>query len=251
MNTKFIALSRRYAAALGRHLMRSRLGASCMSRSSLEAAHGLGRQASAMGLETLDMARIHERCLLPLKGSIARKRKVRLDQASAFFAEAINPIEETHLATRKARAREAHLKETLCVRAVELATRNRQLKQKVRRRKRAEADLRTTGEHQKKALKESLQLQERLRRLTHKLLLAQENERNTIGRELRDEVAQTLLGIKVRMLALKAGAAGGSNGFQREVASAQQVVATSAKMMHRVARGIVQTRAPSYRKAGA
>jgi len=43
-------------------------------------------------------------------------------------------------------------------------------------------------------LKDSLQLQEELRQLTHQVLAAQEEERKKISHELQDEIAQTLLG---------------------------------------------------------
>jgi signal transduction histidine kinase len=46
-------------------------------------------------------------------------------------------------------------------------------------------------------------LQEQLRLLSRQLLLAQEEERKRISRELHDEIAQTLTGINVRLAALK------------------------------------------------
>jgi signal transduction histidine kinase len=46
-------------------------------------------------------------------------------------------------------------------------------------------------------------VQERLRHLAHEILLAQEDERKKVSHELQDEIAQTLLGINVRLLSLK------------------------------------------------
>jgi hypothetical protein len=54
MNSKLSALSGRYLAALRKHLKQS----PCAS---FEPARALGRQAVAGGLETLDLARIHQR----------------------------------------------------------------------------------------------------------------------------------------------------------------------------------------------
>jgi signal transduction histidine kinase len=76
-----------------------------------------------------------------------------------------------------------------------------------------EAALRKSGEHYTRLLKESLQLQERLRNLTHQVLAAQENERRNISRELQDEIAQTLLGINVRLLSLKQEARSNTQGL--------------------------------------
>ena len=52
-------------------------------------------------------------------------------------------------------------------------------------------------------LRESRRPQDHLRHLTHQILSAQETDRKKISRKLQDEVAQTLLGINVRLLTLK------------------------------------------------
>ena len=59
MKRKLTGLSRQYQAALRKHLKRSR-------PASLPPAKGLGRQAMTIGLETLDLARIHEQALITL-----------------------------------------------------------------------------------------------------------------------------------------------------------------------------------------
>ncbi len=50
---RILKLSRRYRAALRAHLKRGR-------HASLDSAHGLGGQALAAGLQTLDLAKLHE-----------------------------------------------------------------------------------------------------------------------------------------------------------------------------------------------
>src|ERR1041384_5703847 len=61
-------------------------------------AKSLGRQAMVIGLETLDLARIHEQALisllLPDCSAVTRDRTLR--RAGTFFAEAISPIDKTH-----------------------------------------------------------------------------------------------------------------------------------------------------------
>ena len=64
----------------------------------------------------------------------------------------------------------------------------------------------------KQNLKASLQLQKHLRQLTHRVLVAQEDERLKLSHELRDEIAQTLLGINVRLLLLKQAARSKAKG---------------------------------------
>jgi signal transduction histidine kinase len=92
------------------------------------------------------------------------------------------------------------------------------------------------GKPHTKCLKESLQLQKQLRQLTHQVLMAQEDEREKISHELRDEIAQTLMGINVRLLLLKQAARSKAKGIKSEIASTQRLVLESAMLMRRLAR---------------
>ncbi len=227
MKQKLIRLSQRYVMALRTHL---RPGA----RASLQPALELGRQAVGLGVETLELARMHERALTTL--DLANAKNGRLKQAEIFFTEALTPIVDTHRAARQSRTDLTRLKETLSRRTAELATTNLQLKRGVRRRKNVEAALKKSGAHYTKLLKDSLHLQEGLRQLTHQVMAAQEEERKKISIELQDEVAQTLLGINVRLLTLKQESRVNTKGLKSEIASTQRLVAKSAKSVRRVAR---------------
>jgi signal transduction histidine kinase len=99
-----------------------------------------------------------------------------------------------------------------------------------------ETALQKSGEHYTKLLKDSLQLQEGLRQLTHEVLTAQEEERKKTSRELQDEIAQTLLGINVRLLSLKQESRTNTKGLKNEIASTQKLVLESARSVRRVAR---------------
>ena len=57
-----------------------------------------------------------------------------------------------------------------------------------------------------------------------------------ISHELQDEIAQTLLGINVRLLSLKRGAGSNTKSLKDEIASAQRLVAKSARSVRRFAR---------------
>ena len=72
-------------------------------RASLQPALGLGRQAVALGLETLDLARIHEQALATLELSNSKNGFIK--RAEIFFTEAITPIVETHRAARQSKVR--------------------------------------------------------------------------------------------------------------------------------------------------
>ena len=227
MKRKLFALSERYAKALRKYL---RAGL----RASLQPALGLGRQAVALGLETLELARIHERAFVTVGPSHTKLRSIK--QAEIFFTEAITPIVETHRAARESRLNLDRLKETLSERTSELATTNRQLQRGIVRRESVEAALKKSGAHYIKLLKDSLHLQAGLRRLTHQVLAAQENERKKMSHELQNEIAQTLLGINARLLSLKQEALSNTHGLKNEIAATQRLVVRSAKSVRRVAR---------------
>jgi signal transduction histidine kinase len=229
MKRKLARLSQRYVTALQKHLWQSpRAIPPC------ETARRLGREAAALKLETLDVARIHEGALATLEAS--RSRDGVIERAEVFFTEAITPIEETHRAALKTNVRLSKLSQTLEQRTVDLTASQRSLKQGIVRRKTVEQALKKSGEHARKLLKESCRLQKHLQRLTHQLLSAQEDKRKKISRELHDEIAQTLLGINVRLLTLKKEAALNAHGLQKEIASTQRLVDKSVKSIKRFAR---------------
>jgi signal transduction histidine kinase len=227
MKQKLISLSQRYVTALQKHL-KSRV------RMSLQPALALGRQAVALRLETLELARIHERALATLE--LSKSKDGLAKRAEIFFTEAITPIVETHRAARESKIELNRLNGALDRRTAELAVTNRQLKRGIVRRKSAESALKKSGQHYTRLLKESLHLQEDLRQLTHQVLAAQEDERKKVSRELHNEIAQTLLGIHVRLLSLKQEARSNTTRLKNEIASTQRLVIKSAKSVRRVAR---------------
>src|SRR6185436_15762458 len=91
MKRKLTGISRQYHVALRKHLEGRRAA-------SLRPARGLGLRALVMGLETLDLAKIHEQVLitLVLPGDSPNAREAMVRRAGAFFTEALIPIEKTH-----------------------------------------------------------------------------------------------------------------------------------------------------------
>jgi signal transduction histidine kinase len=229
MKQKTIRLSQRYVTALRKHIEQG-------PRASLLPALGLGRRAVVLGLETLDLARIHERAASTL--GLSRQRDGEIKRAQNFFIEAITPIEETHLAAQRSKIDLTRLNETLSRRTLELAAANGQLRRGIVRRKTVETALKKSGERYARLLQDSLQLQEGLRQLTHQVLAAQEEERRKFSQELQDEIAQTLLGINVRLLSLKREARSNTRGLKNEIAGTQRLVAKSAQSVRQTARKI-------------
>src|SRR5690349_9341986 len=111
MKRKLSALSGRYVVALKKHLKQG-------PRASLETARALGRHAVAVGLETLDVARIHGQALATLEAGASKDGLI--ERAAIFFTEAVTPIEETHRSALQASARLERLNQTLNQRTKDL-----------------------------------------------------------------------------------------------------------------------------------
>jgi signal transduction histidine kinase len=229
MKQNLIKLSDHYAGALEKLLKQGPQG-------NLSPALRLGRQAVDLGLETLDLARMHEEALVKLQ--LAGMKNAFTKLAGKFFTEANTAIEETHRAARQSKLDLGKLMNMLQRRTQQLATSNLRLQRGVVRRKLMENDFAKRGKHHHKSLEESLELQTRLRQLTHQVLAAQEDERRKISRELQDEIAQTLLGINVRLLSLKIEARNNSKGLKSTIANTQRLVTKSARSVREVGRKI-------------
>ncbi len=231
MRTKFRNFSRRYSTALRTHLRQGR-------RASLELARGLGSQALASGLRTLDLAKLHEQTLVQdvLVACPAGKRSTLIAQAGIFFAVAITPLEKTHRNVREGTAPLKNLVATLSERTVELAASNLELSREIAQRRAVEKKLKKSERHYSELLNQSDRLQEQLRRLSRQILSAQEDERRRISRELHDVIAQTLTGINVRLATLKKEAALTTTGLDRNIARTQKLVEQSVNIVHQFAR---------------
>lgn len=229
MKQKLIRLSQRYVTALQKHLKPG-------NRGGFQPAVRLGHQAVALGLETLDLARIHGQALVTLGLSKAGNGNGCSKRAGIFFDETLAAIVQTHRAARQSKVHLSQLQATLGRRTKELAASQQQLQRGAVRQQVREDDFKKDGQAHSKSLEEALRLQSRLRQLTHRALATQEKERYQISHELQDEIAQTLLGINVRLLSLKQAAQSDSKGFRKAIASAQRLVEKSARSVRRFAR---------------
>ena len=117
----------------------------------------------------------------------------------------------------------------------QLAATNRRLKQGIAEYKTGEKVLKKSGRRDARVLQEAQQLQKHLRHLAHQLLAAQEVERTKLSHELHDEVAQTLLGIHVRLLTLKKAVRGNTANLRKLIASTRRAVKESIQSINRFA----------------
>lgn len=120
--------------------------------------------------------------------------------------------------------------------ATQLTTARQRLLRETVRRKAAESALKESRRHYSLLLEQSLLMQSRLRHLSHQILLAQEEERKYISRELHDEISQILAGINVRLATLKIEAAANNGNLNRKITATQRLIEKSVAAVHRFAR---------------
>ncbi len=93
------------------------------------------------------------------------------------------------------------------------------------------------SEREHKALKiDSRRMHTQLRNLTRQLLVAQEEERKRISRELHDSIAQILAGINVHLVTLNREASLSNSSLKKRITSTQLLVQESLEVVHRFAR---------------
>ena len=231
MHRKHHTVLRAYQAALHRHLQQG-------TAASLRSAWLLGRRAAAHGLATLDLALIHEQALLPrlLAVNDQAARDQITCQAQLFFSQAVQPIEEKNCEARHVNVRLNRLNLELRRRTTALAISSRQLKQVNARQQILVKSLLQSEQQNRRLLEQARLRQCQMRLLSHRLLLAQEDERKRISRELHDVIAQTLTGINVRLATLNREATANFGGLRQKIVRTQRLVEKSVNLVHSFAR---------------
>jgi signal transduction histidine kinase len=110
------------------------------------------------------------------------------------------------------------------------------LKREIGQREAVQEALKKSERHYGQLLEKSRRMQEHLRRLSHEILHAQEEERKKISRELHDEIGQTLTVINVKLATLKNEATASTADLKKKIASTQRLVERSMDTVHRFAR---------------
>lgn len=224
-------LAHQYETALKRYLAQP-------PASTSRVAVKLGRQVVALGLETLDVVLIHEKVLIKqsLTAESSAVQNRILKRAGKFFADVITPLEEGHRVAREANVQLSRMNEALSQRTRDITRSNLQMKKEIARRKVVEITLQRSEQQSRKLLGRAQLLQEKLRQLSRRILLVQEEERKRISRELHDVVAHVLTGINVRLAALKIEASVNTKGLGRKISNTQRLVEKSVEIVHRFAR---------------
>jgi signal transduction histidine kinase len=123
----------------------------------------------------------------------------------------------------------------------QLASANRHLKREIIEKQKAESALKKSEAHYVQLFEQSRHMQEQLRHLSRQLILAQEEERKRISRELHDEIVQTLVGINVHLASLKVKARLNIKDLMKKIGQTQRLVEKSVNTVHRFARELRPT----------
>jgi PAS domain S-box-containing protein len=117
-----------------------------------------------------------------------------------------------------------------------LGATNRKLQGEIIRRQAVELSLRKSEQRAHQLLGHSRHLQNKLRQMSHQILLVQENQRKEISRELHDEISQLLLSINVHLAIFDSNAANNPQSIRRSITRVRWLVEKSVRVVHDFAR---------------
>lgn len=167
---------------------------------SLQSAFRLGRQAVALQLETLDLAKLHKQAMAGIRssGEVSGFSRAMMKRANHFFAGTVVPIEKTHLAALKAEVHVSQLIRKLRQRTKQAAVSTRCLQRSILLRQNAEKALGKSEQRHGMRLVELRSMQKQLQQVTRACLSTHEDTRQKMSLRLQDEIAQTLIAINLR-----------------------------------------------------
>ena len=219
------AFERSYLTALRGHVS---------SGKASQAGARIGRRALSLGVGTLLLARIHERSAAALAPA-AWRAPAASEREASFFVEAVAPIEEAHCGAREALAESARLAGLLGRRTGELAATRARLAAEAEARRAAKHELLESERGKGELLERARLMEDRLRRVSHRLVTAHEEERIRISRDLHDAIGQSLTGINAGLATLKNDAANDSRALAETISLTQELVERSMRGVHQFA----------------
>lgn len=220
------AFAQLYRSALRAHLAgKSEMKAEVISK--------IGGKVHSSALPMLEFAKFHESFLVMdlLPRCPVAEQAALIHKAGSFFAA----VATSNLDVQDT-ARLGEAIESLSVRTVELAAANLQLSLEIKKCRDVESALRKSENSCQKALENSEKLREKMRSLSRQIYSAHEDERKKISRDLHDVLAQTLVGINIRLATLKTEAGINTKKFARNVSLTQKLVTKSTAIVTRFAR---------------
>ena len=200
----------------------------------------MGRRAHGLGIETLALARIHDRALEAMTPPGGRRdaaaRRERDERASSFFADAVSSDGRASDHESQAGIPQSHQRCSAAL--IDARDRFERESEKCRN---TQAALEAVENRYETLLTQSHLMEERLRQLSRRLLPAQEEERVRISRDLHDAIGQALTGINVGLATLRNEAMTQSKEITQSIALTQRLVERSMETVHEFARELRPT----------
>lgn len=230
MKHKTAGFSKQYRKALRIHLEKG-------GHADMQLAIRLGTRASAAGFTPSALSKLHEQILTAKISEDSEKKPSAslIRESGRFLASAVSAAAGPETPLRTTRRLEKVIL-GLSGRVVALAVDNQMIADEEAKHQTAESDLRARLAEHEKLLVESERMKNEMRELSRRIISAQEDERKKISRDLHDIIAQTLIGINVRLAALKKEAEINTKGLGRNILLTQRMVAKSADVVHQFAR---------------
>jgi signal transduction histidine kinase len=196
----------------------------------LQVAHELGYIAMRSGMGVFDMARLHGETLAKAMTCDGSRREAaqQAEAAEIFLLEALSPFETARRGLPEAYVRLGQLNEML-------EQRNKTLVEITARQHPVEKALRISKERCLRLFQKARSMKKDIRLHSAKMVMAREEERKRISRELHDEIGQVLATVNVGLGMLKKQA-GHDRSFQKRVAATQKLLEKSMESVHRFAR---------------
>ena len=224
-------LPKRYADAL-------RAFAVTGEETAILAAPKLGAEALAGKLSTLEMAKIHGQAvpLLISPELSPQKRSDVIARSTRFFNESQTLTEELQQGFQDSATTLHSVNQTLDQRLADLAKSKQEVQREMRERQSTEAARADSRASAQTLLDDSLRLESQLKDTARQILTANEEERKRISIHLQDEIAQTLIGINLQLLALRNEVTVRNREIAKEITVTQRLVEKSAETIREYSR---------------
>ncbi|MCB9897901.1 MAG: hypothetical protein H6825_07855 [Planctomycetes bacterium] len=168
-------------------------------------------------------------------GPATKARAAATAREEAFFVAVMAPIEDARGGASRARSDSERLAGQLGRRTAELETVRARVRRETEQRRLLRSELVASRRDRAECGRRAVDMERRLRRLSHRILNAQEEERMRISRDLHDAIGEALTGINVGLAALENEAASSSRDLSSAIALTQRLVARSMKTVHQFA----------------
>lgn len=198
----------------------------------MRTARELGIAGAADGASVIEIARMHEAALMAAaRGKDGRLTRETVKRAQKFFLAVLKPMEARATQARAEASSPEQREQRVKNSKAALADSEKNAQRQTGLRRSSEEALRQKRLRFERALNETDALEGDLRRLARRTMAAMERERGEFSRLLQDEVAQSLIGIKLRLAHLEEKRSDEAEKMLSDISVARSAVKKTASIM--------------------